>query len=198
MSELGNAGTAATAATTTSARSTRLRRRLFTEETPRLNSVRNGSSHKHRHDTVLPLCETLARARAFRARCKARPRCRCPGRSTGRGSARSGSVRRLRLPKPVMIVGIPFASRAGTIGSVPPERTSSGRPPSTYSNASRPYWIGAASGRMRPAGTPFHSISTLAPAGAASRCSAAAGHTILRLGTDLQGPVRRETRPTAC
>jgi hypothetical protein len=40
--------------------------------------------------------------------------------------------------KPVMIVGIPRLERAGTIGSVPPERIRAGRTPSARSNAARP------------------------------------------------------------
>src|SRR5919204_199169 len=42
--------------------------------------------------------------------------------------------------KPVRIVGIPLSASAGTIGSVPPERTSRGRVPSARSNAWRPSW----------------------------------------------------------
>ena len=83
--------------------------------------------------------EQLARARRSRASC-ARP-----------ASARSASGCSSRAAtKPVMIVGIPLSASAGTIGSVPPERMSSGRAPSTRSNASRPSWIAFASGGTRP------------------------------------------------
>ena len=51
-----------------------------------------------------------------------------------------------------MIVGMPLSARAGTIGSVPPERTSAGRRPSARSKASRPSRIALASGGTSPGG----------------------------------------------
>ena len=47
----------------------------------------------------------------------------------------------------MMIVGVPRSTSAGTIGSVPPERRSSGRTPRARSNASSPSWIACESGR---------------------------------------------------
>ena len=51
---------------------------------------------------------------------------------------------------PVMIVGMPLSASAGTIGSVPPERTSSGRRSKTCSNASCASRIAGASGGSSP------------------------------------------------
>src|SRR5579884_4248272 len=75
-------------------------------------------------------------------------------------------------PKPVRITGIPRSAKAGTIGSVPPERTRSGRRPRTRSNASRPSSIARAAGGTSPGGEDeSRSSSTSAPSGAAARRS---------------------------
>ncbi len=66
--------------------------------------------------------------------------------------------------KPLTIVGMPRSASAGTIGSVPPERSSSGRRPSTRSKASCASFTAGASGATRPAGADDQrSISTWAP-----------------------------------
>ncbi len=82
------------------------------------------------------------------------------------------------------------------IGSVPPPRTRRGFTPSTFSNAFRPIWIAGASGRMRPAGTPFHFTSTSAPAGAASRTSFSAAAPMT--STLWPGASRTVNSPDAC
>ena len=74
--------------------------------------------------------------------------------------------------KPVSTVGIPFFASAGTIGSVPPDRISSGRTPSARSNASRPSWIALDDWSTRPGSLCAQSsTSSSAPAGVASRSS---------------------------
>ena len=71
-----------------------------------------------------------------------------------------------------MIVGMPLSASAGTIGSVPPERTSSGRRPKTCSKLSCARRMAGASGGISPGrASDQRSISTSAPAGAASRSS---------------------------
>ena len=54
------------------------------------------------------------------------------------------------MAKPVTIVGMPLSTSAGTIGSVPPERTSSGRRPIVCSKASWASCTAGASGGTRP------------------------------------------------
>ena len=87
-------------------------------------------------------------------------------RSFGEWMFESGSA------KPVSTVGIPFFSSAGTIGSVPPERISSGRTPSARSNASSASWIAGEDWSTRPGSLHAQrSIASSAPSGAASRSS---------------------------
>ena len=66
---------------------------------------------------------------------------------------------------------MPLSASAGMIGSVPPERVSSGRIPSACSNASSASRIAGASGSTSPGAAPPTSTPTSAPAGAASRTS---------------------------
>ena len=71
--------------------------------------------------------------------------------------------------KPEMMVGMPWSASAATIGSVPPERTSAGRTPSTRSNASWPSWIARASGGTIPGrAEDMRCTSSVAPRGVAS------------------------------
>src|SRR4029453_17719265 len=69
-------------------------------------------------------------------------------------------------------VGMPFPASAGTIGSVPPERISSGRTPRARSNASRASWIGFDDWSTRPGALGAQWATTRsAPSGVASRSS---------------------------
>ena len=87
-------------------------------------------------------------------------------RSFGEWMLLSGSA------KPLRIVGMPLSASAGTIGSVPPERTSSGRVPITCSKTSRPSCTAGASEGTRPAGAAERrDTSSSAPSGDASRSS---------------------------
>ena len=84
------------------------------------------------------------------------------------------------------IVGIPLSASAGTIGSVPPERSSSGRAPSARSKASWPSRIAAESGGISPGGADDQrSTSTSAPAGRRL------AQQPLDLGHDLLRPLAR-------
>ena len=75
---------------------------------------------------------------------------------------------------------MPLSTSAGTIGSVPPDRESSGLVPITCSNASSAIWTAGSSGETRPGGAaPRSSRSTSAPAGAASRISRSTADAIV-------------------
>ncbi len=107
----------------------------------RADAQGNRAAADHRADA--PLRPRLARRRPrashtprARRRAAASGRRRAPARRRRRAgcarpaAARSASAGSLRAAsKPVTIVGIPLSARAGTIGSVPPERSSSGRTP---------------------------------------------------------------------
>ena len=126
---------------------------------------------------ILELFRATGRERGGESAASARKSSRAAAMPSGTYSATSRSFGEWMFEsgsaKPVMIVGMPLSASAGTIGSVPPERISSGPAPSARSNASRPSWIAGASGgdeagrRRRPAARPRRS----APSGAASRSS---------------------------
>ena len=117
-------------------------------------------------------CQPVSASAAGRAKARSsRAPPRLPAARSGRGGARSASgCCRPGIAKPVRIVGMPLSASAGTIGRVPPLRSSSGRLPSTRSKASRASCTAGASAGISPAGADDQrSISSSAPVGAASR-----------------------------
>ena len=107
-------------------------------------------------DPLAQLRIDLGHAASRPATARLRKSSRAVSRPSGTNSASRRSFGEWMLlsgsAKPVMIVGMPLSASAGTIGSVPPERTSSGRRPKVFSNASRPSCTAGASGGTSPGG----------------------------------------------
>ncbi len=130
-----------------------------------LEQRRHGATTVARPRSAVPAAPALAGSP-----CPARvPISRCSTRRCSSGAWMASSGR----PKPVRIVGMPFAASTATTGSVPPRRTGAGRQPVAASIAVRGRDEDRMAGvedRRQGAGRGPRS-STSAPSGAASRSS---------------------------
>ena len=86
---------------------------------------------------------------------------------------------------PVMIVGMPLFVSAGTIGSVPPERVSVGRTPSTRSNALSPSCTALASGGTMPAGAALGTMTSRLASGQPGALTRSVAFPKVNLGSHI-------------